>query len=570
MTDIFTPNNDQRLMKPFVLLFVFVISLILVASPLMSSFDSSALCAFAFVPAIIFWFVARLFGRNYWLEFERNKTGRLANAGSLPVGAAPCRDAFEKKLEKISLSGGASINKFLIGFDLLSGEPVWLDDCFMSDHICALSTRSSEKTAWLEALIFQQLARSQGNGFIYIDCKKDSDSLSTVIRMAQDCGRIDDLIVIDPERPVHKYNLMQAVQPADVKAYKILKIALPEKLQNKGSAEDFKLVSDYLFRIVRIFESTGLSWSLKDVAALLGNPEKSLDYLRSLLAQTGNRQASLEVAQLEMAIANQLETNIRKILQFMSVELSSFADSPLSESFCNSANDFTLGSAIDRGKIIYFKMPADSRSSAARLIRRAFREDLKISMTEARSVQNLAQQDISIVLIDADSSSDLTAWSSLIETARGRPFCLLFGAAFEAKSEISPYALDRSFCEEILVQTGFRAFIDLDLGLDSQDLSQQIRHLKGRKDRLDTSNRNREAVSIPELQEFDIHRFEPFSAKFVAWFDRGGREPEAVNPIKLRSELPEGWDGRVYLQAFQRQGLDELGIQKWLSREVAD
>ena len=135
----------------------------LAASPLLSGFDPSILAAIGALPAFTFLNQGQTIARQMWLERERADEGRF-RGGRDVLGAPPQRDCFQEALEGARAKGKNMIDRYLVGFELDTGAPLWIDDDDLCSHACVFAKTGVGKTLWLESLMFQQMARGRASG----------------------------------------------------------------------------------------------------------------------------------------------------------------------------------------------------------------------------------------------------------------------------------------------------------------------------------------------------------------------------------------------------------------------
>jgi intracellular multiplication protein IcmO len=214
------------------------------------------------------------------------------------LGSPPKRDAYEAAMRDAMRRGKTMLDKYLVGFALDSGEPLWIGEDDLCGHACVFAKTGVGKTLWMESLVLQQLARGRASGCTFIDAKRDSGTLAEMILMASATGRLEDLLVIDPFDPVHAYNFVLTDQRADVKARKVLRAGLPPTSDQSVTKHYDRLAADSIYRLVRALESLGLAWSIQDVASALSAFPIAYPYLKKLLEEKGSSDAIVELGHL--------------------------------------------------------------------------------------------------------------------------------------------------------------------------------------------------------------------------------------------------------------------------------
>ena len=134
------------------------------------------------MPALIFAFICEGIGKRYWINAERLFEQR-SESGEFVLGSPPQRNAIEKALQESCLSGNLMLDRYMVGFELKSGAPLWIDNRDICKHACVITKNEVDKTAWFESIILQQMARGRASGLTFIDNKPDSKTLSHIILM---------------------------------------------------------------------------------------------------------------------------------------------------------------------------------------------------------------------------------------------------------------------------------------------------------------------------------------------------------------------------------------------------
>ena len=179
----------------------------LAASPLGGFLSPAMLLGLGIIPGMSFAKLTKDLSLGELLGLERRVESKR-RGGKEVHGLPPHRDCFAEALEDAKRRGKSMLDKYLVGFDLESGEPLWVSDDDICTHAGVFAKTGVGKTLWVESLMFQQMARGRASGCTFIDAKRDSGTLAHVILMALVTGRIEDLIVIDPFDPVHAYNFV--------------------------------------------------------------------------------------------------------------------------------------------------------------------------------------------------------------------------------------------------------------------------------------------------------------------------------------------------------------------------
>lgn len=571
-------------------------ALALAGSPLGDALPPAALCALSLLPA--YSLGRSSFGWGRTLGLQRERSAESAARGGRPVlGMPPERDCFEKEIKKAQNSDKKMLDRYLVGFELDSGKPLWVDDDEICTHAAVFAKTGVGKTLWLESIIFQQMARGRASGCTFIDAKRDSATLAHIILMALVTGRIEDLIVIDPFDSVHAYNFVLTNQRADVKARKVLRAGLPPTSDQSTTKHYDRLAADSIYRMVRAMESFGLAWSIKDIAVALSAFQLAYPHLRTMLNKIGARQAMVELGHLASSyrsVKGVLDTaRITDNLRGIASELHAIAGSAAGEVFCTKYTDLVLTDAILRGKIIYFMLPRlEEAESAARMVK-VFREDLEVSIGEITSSRHHNLEDPHLVIIDEGSSTFGPTWANLFELARRGRFALLFGAQSTGGLTDAAMGLSEAFYERVMANVNLKVMMRIGDNRTASDMTEWFGKITSTKKSvgagittglssqvlrgsLDVSARKTggesQSISFSESEEDLVSaeelKHEMSAEKGLAWFDLGTGRIVKGRSFWFNAELPDTWEGREFIVHPERFEMDELGLADWVDEQI--
>lgn len=533
---------------------------------------------------------------HYWLEKEREKES-ARRSGKPVLGMPPQRLAFDKALKETRDKGNPMIDKYLVGFELESGEPIWVTDDELCSHGAVFAKTGVGKTLWLEGLMFQQMARGRASGFTFIDAKRDPGTLADIIMMALITGRIEDLVVVDPFDPVCSYNFVFTTQRADVKARKVLRCGLPPTSDQSTTKHYDRLAADAVYRVVRAMESLGLAWSVRDIAVALSAFNYAYPRMRDLLHEQGSKQAMIELGHLASSYRTakgsldsaRLTDNLRGIAS----ELHSIANSDAGEMFCVPRADLSLTDAILRGKLIYYMLPRlEEAESAARMVK-VFREDLEVSIGEVTSSRTHHLEDPHLVIIDEGASTFGPTWANLFELARKGRFALLFGAQSVGGLMDQSMGLSEQFYERVIANVNLKVIMRIGDNKTAEDMCEWIGKINTTKKTLATGmSSSLSARELTKHLEFNKRTADGFrdgvtfaddetdlvsaeelkhemsAEKGLAWFDKGDGRLRKGRAIWFDAELPATWEGREYLTRYETVEADEIGLAEWVDEHI--
>lgn len=571
-------------------------SLGLAASPLLNGIDPSILFGLGLAPALALAHTAKTLSSHFWMERERQRESGLRR-GRPVLGQPPDRDCFTKALEEARSRGKNMIDKYLVGFELDSGNPMWIDEEDLCSHGCVFAKTGVGKTLFLESLIFQQMARGRASGCTFIDAKRDSGTLAHIILMAMATGRLEDLIVIDPFDSVHSYNFVMTNQRADVKARKVLRAGLPPTSDQSVTKHYDRLAADSIYRMVRAMESFGLAWSIRDIAVSLSAFNYAYPHMRSMLHKIGARQAMVELGHLASSYRSAKGTldtvRITDNLRGIASELHAISGSEMGQIFCTQYTDLVLTDAILRGKIIYFMLPRlEEAESAARMVK-VFREDLEVSIGEITSSRTHHLEDPHLIVIDEGSSTFGPTWANLFELARKGRFALLFGAQSAGGLTDASLGLSEAFYERVMANVNLKVMMRVGDNRTAQEMTDWIGKVNTTKKSIgagvtsgtsgailrgaiDPSSRSTagesQTVSLSEDEEDLVSseelKHEMSAEKGLAWFDLGDGRIVKGRAFWFAADIPDTWEGREFLTHFEKNENDEIGLAEWVDEQI--
>jgi hypothetical protein len=558
--------------------------------------DPMLLFGLGLLPGLALGGSAMTLARSQFLERERHNES-LARGGRPVLGMPPERDCFKAALEEARAADKKIIDRYLVGFELDTGKPLWVDDDEICTHGAVFAKTGVGKTLWLESLMFQQMARGRASGCTFIDAKRDSATLAHIILMAMVTGRIEDLIVVDPFESVHAYNFVMTGQRADVKARKVLRAGLPPTSDQSVTKHYDRLAADSIYRMVRAMESFGLAWSIRDIAVALSAFQIAYPHLRNMLNKIGARQAMVELGHLASSyrsVKGVLDTaRITDNLRGIASELHAIAGSETGEVFCTKYTDLVLTDAILRGKIIYFMLPRlEEAESAARMVK-VFREDLEVSIGEITSSRIHNLEDPHLVIIDEGASTFGPSWANLFELARRGRFALLFGAQSTGGLTDAAMGLSEAFYERVMANVNLKVMMRIGDNRTAMDMTEWFGKIASTKKSvgagittgmssallkgsLDLNARRQggesQSVSYSEDEENLVSaeelKHEMSAEKGLAWFDLGNGRIVKGRAFWFNSVLPDTWEGREFIVSPERTEMDEIGLADWVDEQI--
>ncbi|BAS60226.1 hypothetical protein NIES2135_65230 (plasmid) [Leptolyngbya boryana NIES-2135] len=557
---------------------------------------SPLLCYLLGCPVFVFYLRVLGVGCDIFFVERARQQEQALRKGRKVLGAPPQRDCFAKALFESRQAGKKILDRYLIGFELETGAPLWVSDDDLCTHAAVFAKTGVGKTLWLESLLFQQMLRGRASGCTFIDAKRDSGTLAHIIYMAHITGRIEDLIVIDPLSPIHSYNFVATTQRADVKARKVLRAGLPPIADASTAKHYDRLAADSVFRIVRALDSIGLSWSIKDVAVALSSFAIAYPYLHNVLQSVNAQEALLELSHFATTYRTAKGTlDIQKLtdnLRGIASELHSIAAGDAGDVFCSTHSDLRLTEAIMQGKIVYFMLPRLEESEGASRMLKVFREDLEVSIGEITSNQDFRLDDPHLVIVDEGASTFSPTWANLFELARKGRFALLFGAQSAAGLSDQSLGLSQAFYERVMANVNLKVAMRLGDNKTAMDLSHWLgkttvikksvsrskskgsassallfdANAKRQTGRSSTESFYEEEVDSVSADEL---KYGLLAEKGLAWVDLGGKLTK-MRALWIDFDLPKDWKGRSTVPQLEITETDPLALGKIVDRAVLE
>lgn len=156
----------------------------------------------------------------------------------------------DPKRPGVEIPGNAT-GDWLIGWDEITGQQIWLSGNDMTMHAVLPGATGSGKTAFIYSLLCNPLA--QGGGFTIVDGKASNNLIFSVMTMARRWGREADVRVINMmvsagDRRTNTWNPFSSVN-AEGMTELLLTLFLPEdKKGGGGNSEHFRNRAEALIR----------------------------------------------------------------------------------------------------------------------------------------------------------------------------------------------------------------------------------------------------------------------------------------------------------------------------------
>ena len=164
---------------------------------------------------------------------------------------------------------GPAVRGLLFGYTTDRGEPVFVDDESLMQHVFVIGQSGVGKTVAASLLMFQQIQR--GGGVMFVDGKLDAKNIESVYHFCCWCGRTQDFVVINPGDPdqSNTYNPILNGDPDEV-ASRIL-LLIPSTDNNPGADHYKQEANQGLVTLISALQVAKWAYTMIDLSVLLTN-----------------------------------------------------------------------------------------------------------------------------------------------------------------------------------------------------------------------------------------------------------------------------------------------------------
>ncbi|MCB0318698.1 MAG: hypothetical protein KDD56_08065, partial [Bdellovibrionales bacterium] len=129
-------------------LIVIFLSSLLVFLPVFQNASPRQLLILSLLPLVFIFYLSWSAAKGFWLESIRKQESKK-RGGKQVLGMPPKRDCFAEALKDAQSRGKNMIDKYLVGFDLENGNPLWIDEDDLCGHGCVFAKTGVGKTLFL-------------------------------------------------------------------------------------------------------------------------------------------------------------------------------------------------------------------------------------------------------------------------------------------------------------------------------------------------------------------------------------------------------------------------------------
>src|SRR5690606_28531883 len=135
----------------------------------------------------------------------------------------------------------------LFGYTRDNGEPIDIEDNYLTRHTAIIGQSGVGKTTLGEYILWQQAIR--GGGFIFIDAKLDAATRDKLNLMMQLCGRGDEFYVLNVDEP-HNSNTYNPILKGDADEVASRLLNLLPSAENSPGADFFRQQANYALTVL--------------------------------------------------------------------------------------------------------------------------------------------------------------------------------------------------------------------------------------------------------------------------------------------------------------------------------
>jgi hypothetical protein len=342
-----------------------------------------------------------------------------------------------------------AVRGLLFGYTTDRGEPVFVDDDSLMQHVFIIGQSGVGKTVAASLLMFQQIQR--GGGVMFIDGKLDAKNIEAIYHYCCWCGRTQDFLVINPGDPDNSntYNPVLNGDPDEV-ASRIL-LLIPSTEDNPGADHYKQEANQGLVTLISALQAAGWAYTMIDLSVLLTNGKALQDLERRLINSSPRSEATknyrLFLDKFRIPANDKGgqggEIDIAKLKNtFGGVggRLFVFGTGKFGQIMNTYTPDVDMYEAIRKNKVIYVALPTMGKSQAAQNFGKIVVGDMR---TAVSWIQALPEQDRPdppfLCFFDEAGAYIGESWPRIFEQARSAKLILMPAvqtfANFKAVSE---------------------------------------------------------------------------------------------------------------------------------------
>jgi len=361
-------------------------------------------------------------------------------------------------------SDGSVVKRIKLG-DIIepdTGNPLLVSDSEFRRHMVIVGQSGSGKTVCIENILWQQIRR--GAGAMFIDGKLDGDTLVKMKRLCYAAGRIDDLLVINPDEPEmsHTYN---PLLEGDVESV-VSRIMSTYSTSGavSGTSDHFMSMNKAgLTYVIGAIQSLGLAYTFEDLAIIMSSPTA----MEELWKMMPRGQAKTDLSgymegMMTRDLRGQKVIDLKKFkdnLGGLAARMGTMAQGKIGEIMNVYNPQVRLFEAIMGNKIVYTMLPSLEKSTTtAKYLAQFMISDLQSTIARIQKLPADERPAMPYFLLFDEFGAYATYPATLIwEQARNAGICTC--AAFQTFSSLT--ALGQDFLNKIMGNSMIKIFYSL-------------------------------------------------------------------------------------------------------------
>lgn len=375
-------------------------------------------------------------------------------------------------------------DSLLFGYTTDNGLPVYIPYEDLTRHCLILGSTGMGKTVLGSSLMRQHALN--GGGIIFIDGKMNLEDLDSMHRLASECGRAQDLRVINPGNPAlsNTYNPILYGDPDEV-ASRILSL-IPDASSSPGADYFRQSALQAVTTLIRGIQCLGKAYHFLDLSILLSNPRAMMTLQRMVL----DRAASVAKDDMDtresiddiLLFLNRFTTKTAKGVSFdvnkmkeqlggISGRLHSFGTGTFGRMMNHYSPEINLYEDIISNKIIYVMLPTMGKPEAAISFAKMFMGDYRTAVSWIQRLPpNKRPNPPTLVFADEAGSYFNQSFPRLMEQARSARQMIFPAAQIQANFD----AISEDMGQMVMGNTYTKVFFRLGTAEASESAAKLI------------------------------------------------------------------------------------------------
>ncbi len=413
----------------------------------------------------------------------------------------------------------------LFGYTTDRGEPVFVDDESLMQHVFIIGQSGVGKTVAASLLMFQQIQR--GGGVMFVDGKLDAKNIESLYHYCCWCGRGQDFLVINPGDPANSntYNPILNGDPDEV-ASRIL-LLIPSTASSPGADHYKQEANQGLITLVQALQAAGWAYTVMDLSVLLGNSKALQDLERRLMNQSAKSPATknfrlfLDKFRIPATDKNgqggEIDvTKLKNTFGGVGGRLFAFGSGKFGEVMNTYTPDVDMYDALRQNKVIYAALPTMGKSEAAQNFGKIIVGDFRTAVSWIQALPEESRPSPPFLCFFDEAGAYVgESWPRIFEQARSAKIILMPAVQTFANFK----AVSEELAEMVTGNTWIKLFFKIGTHVSALEAAELIGMEMGKINTLTESNSS--SLSAQFLQA------DPdFSGSAGSGLGQGSREQE--------------------------------------------